>query len=39
MAFELPVWTSNRMRARDVLQSALNYAIASAFALNGVKLG
>jgi hypothetical protein len=27
------------LRARDVLQSALNYAIASTFAVDGVKLG
>lgn len=39
LAFELLVWTASRTHARDVLQSALNAAIASAFAANGVKGG
>ncbi len=39
MAFELLAWTSNRTHARDVLQSALNYAIAEAFTANRVKFG
>jgi small-conductance mechanosensitive channel len=38
LAFELQVWTSTRTHGRDVLQSALNYAIVSAFAASGIRL-
>ena len=39
MSFELQVWNGNLGHARDVLLSALNYAIARAFATHGIALG
>lgn len=38
MAFELQVWNTSLVHARDALQSALNFAIHAAFASAGVKL-
>ena len=38
LAFELQVWTSTLTHGRDVLQSALNYAIVSAFAASDTRL-
>jgi small-conductance mechanosensitive channel len=37
MSFELQVWTANRAHAREALRSDLNYAIAEAFTIGGVK--